>query len=56
MIANQLRQHGYTARLHVISNGISPEYIYGKREKETLDAGPLQCADGGPLRRGKASG
>jgi len=34
MIANQLRQHGYTARLHVISNGISPEYIYGKREKE----------------------
>ncbi len=25
MIANQLRQHGYTARLHVISNGISRE-------------------------------
>ena len=34
MIADQLRQHGYTAQLHVISNGISPEYTYGKREKE----------------------
>ena len=55
MIANQLRQHGYTARLHVISNGISrsTSTASGKRN---LDAGPLQCADGGPLRRGKASG
>ena len=34
MIANQLREHGYTAQLHVISNGISPRYVYGKREKE----------------------
>jgi glycosyltransferase involved in cell wall biosynthesis len=34
MIADQLRAHGYTARLHVISNGISPEYTYGKRPKE----------------------
>ena len=34
MIADQLRRHGYTAQLHVISNGISPEYTYGKREKE----------------------
>ena len=34
MIANQLRQHGYTAQLHVISNGISPQYVYGKRPKE----------------------
>ena len=34
MIANQLRQHGYTAQLHVISNGISPEYFYDKRPKE----------------------
>ncbi|MEI3361753.1 MAG: glycosyltransferase [Oscillospiraceae bacterium] len=35
MIAEQLRQHGYTAQLHVISNGISPEYFYGKQPKET---------------------
>ena len=34
MIAGQLRQHGYTAKLHVISNGISPEYQYAKRPKE----------------------
>ena len=34
MIANQLRQHGYTAQLHVISNGISPQYTYGKQPKE----------------------
>ena len=34
MIANQLREHGYTAQLHVISNGISPQYVYGKRPKE----------------------
>ena len=34
MIANQLRQHGYTAQLHVISNGISPQYFYGKQPKE----------------------
>lgn len=34
MIADQLRQHGYTAKLHVISNGIGPAYVYQKREKE----------------------
>lgn len=34
MIARQLRAHGYTAALHVISNGISPEYGYDRREKE----------------------
>ena len=34
MIAQQLRDHGYTAQLHVISNGISPEYFYEKRPKE----------------------
>lgn len=34
MIADQLRLHGYTAQLHVISNGISPAYFYQKREKE----------------------
>lgn len=36
MIADQLRQHGYTAQLHVISNGISPAYFYHKREKEAF--------------------
>lgn len=34
MIADQLRRHGYTAKLHVISNGISPQYQYGKKPKE----------------------
>ena len=34
MIANQLREHGYTARLHVISNGISPQYTYGRAPQE----------------------
>ena len=34
MIADQLTRHGYTAKLHVISNGISPQYVYGKRPKE----------------------
>ena len=34
MIANQLREHGYTAQLHVISNGISPQYQYGRQPKE----------------------
>ena len=34
MIADQLRAHGYTAQLHVISNGISPQYCYQKRPKE----------------------
>ena len=34
MIANQLRQHGYTAQLHVISNGISPQYTYGRKPQE----------------------
>ena len=34
MIAGQLREHGYTARLHVISNGISPQYAYGRSPQE----------------------
>lgn len=33
-IAGQLRQHGYQAKLHVISNGVSPEFVPMKREKE----------------------
>lgn len=34
MIANQLVAHGYTAKLHVISNGIGAAYYYQKRPKE----------------------
>lgn len=32
-IANELKVHGYTAKLHVISNGISPEFKYQKTTK-----------------------
>jgi 1,2-diacylglycerol 3-alpha-glucosyltransferase len=40
MIAGQLRRHGYTAQLHVISNGIDcSKYYYQKREKEPWLAG-----------------
>ena len=39
MIAEQLRLHGYTAQLHVISNGISPAFYYQKRPKEDALAG-----------------
>lgn len=35
-IASQLRAHGYTAKLHVISNGISEQFHYTKAPK--LDA------------------
>ena len=34
MIAGQLRDHGYTAQLHVISNGISPRSTYGRSPQE----------------------
>lgn len=39
MIADQLRLHGYTAKLHVISNGIAPVFYYQKRPKEDWMAG-----------------
>lgn len=32
-IANQLKSHGYTANLHVISNGVDPDFKYVKNEK-----------------------
>ena len=32
-IADQLRKNGYTADLHVISNGIDPAFVYRKRPK-----------------------
>lgn len=34
-IADELREHGYTAKLHVISNGISPAFYYNKLPKPT---------------------
>jgi len=33
MIANQLIEHGYKAKIHVISNGIDPDFIYRKIPK-----------------------
>lgn len=32
-IAGELKEHGYTAKLHVISNGISPSFRYNKIPK-----------------------
>lgn len=32
-IANELKKHGYTAKMHVISNGIEEEWKYNKQEK-----------------------
>ena len=32
-IANELREHGYKAKLHVISNGVDPTFTYQKNEK-----------------------
>lgn len=32
-IAGQLRQNGYTAKLHVISNGVDGDFVYRKKEK-----------------------
>ena len=32
-IASQLRENGYTSRLHVISNGVDSDFIYRKKEK-----------------------
>ncbi len=32
-IANELKAHNYTAKLHVISNGIEPDWVYMKKEK-----------------------
>ncbi len=39
MIANQLKEHGYTANLHVISNGVSPSFV----KKNVLK--PLELKD-----------
>ena len=32
-IANRLKQHGYSAKLHVISNGVGEEFKYNRKEK-----------------------
>ena len=44
-IANELKEHGYTAKLHVISNGIEDDWKYRKTEKQSRKTG---CADYGP--------
>ncbi len=33
-IAEELKRNGYTAKLHVISNGVDPEFIYKRKEKQ----------------------
>jgi len=38
-IAEELLKHGYTAKLHVISNGISPAFCYNKVPKPEIYAG-----------------
>ena len=38
-IANELKKHGYTAQLHVISNGISPSFCYRKAPKPRMYEG-----------------
>ena len=42
MIADQLREHGYKAKLHVISNGIDPDFVYRKIPK-TPELEPYFC-------------
>ena len=38
-IAGELRKHGYTGQLHVISNGIDPDFTYRKLPKDETLAG-----------------
>ena len=38
-IAGELRRHGYTGQLHVISNGIDPDFTYRKLPKDETLAG-----------------
>lgn len=38
-IAGELRKHGYTAQLHVISNGVDPSFCYRRSEKAPQFAG-----------------
>lgn len=33
-IANELIKHGYTAKMHVISNGVGPDFKYRKNDKK----------------------
>lgn len=42
MIANQLMGHGYKAKMHVISNGIDPDFVYRKIPK-TKELEPYFC-------------
>ena len=52
-IAGQLRAHGYSAQLHVISNGISPIFTYEKREKSAAMRGKFMILMIGRLSREK---
>ncbi len=55
MIAEQLRQHGYTAQLHVISMA-SVLSISMESSQRRLGCRDFQCADGGTLCRREAAG
>lgn len=33
LLQGQLRENGYTAKLHVISNGVDEDFVYRKKEK-----------------------
>lgn len=33
-IAKELKRNGYTAKLHIISNGVDPEFVYKRKEKQ----------------------
>lgn len=39
LIAGELRRHGYTGQLHVIFNGIDPDFVYRKQSKDASLAG-----------------
>ena len=54
MIAEQLRAHGYKARLHVISNGYSPRFTpKSQRRPEDPEPLPLRVVASGRLAREK---
>lgn len=38
-IANELEKNGYKAKLHVISNGVDPDFVYEKKEKPAIFEG-----------------
>jgi len=40
-MADELVKRGYDAKIHVISNGIDPDFVYSKREKEEQYKGKI---------------